>query len=80
MLERSKITHCKAVMAGLTRIMKLAYNRLISLGLPPDAPAIVVEWDELKARPRVLEKISTWAEQAERLDPAVDLSMQQANC
>ena len=32
-----------------------------------------MEWDELKARPRVLEKISTWAEQAERLDPAVDL-------
>jgi len=51
----------KAVMAGLTRIitMKLAYNRLISKGLPRNAPPIVEDWEELKARPHVLEEIST---------------------
>jgi hypothetical protein len=31
-LSSNKAKLCKAVMAGLTRIMKLAYNRLISLG------------------------------------------------
>jgi hypothetical protein len=40
-----------------------------------------VEWDELKARPRVLEKIPTcrWAEQTERLDPVVDLPNEQGD-
>ncbi|KAF8156934.1 hypothetical protein B0H34DRAFT_479030 [Crassisporium funariophilum] len=63
----------KAVMAGLTRIMALAYNRLISKGLPRDAPAIVDDWEELKARPRVLEKIPRWAEEMGKIEPQVDL-------
>lgn len=63
----------KAVMAGLTRIMKLAYNRLISKGLPRNAPTIVMDWEELKARPRVLEEIPTWAKEMEKLDPVVEL-------
>lgn len=63
----------KAVLAGLTRIMEKAYNRLISKGLPRDAPAIVEDWDELKARPRVLERIPEWAEEVEKLELTVEL-------
>ncbi|KAF8068949.1 hypothetical protein FPV67DRAFT_1097997 [Lyophyllum atratum] len=63
----------KAVMAGLTRIMALAYNRLISKGLPRDAPAVVEDWDELKSRPRVLERIPRWAEELGKIEPEVDL-------
>lgn len=72
-LPESEAKLRKAVMAGLTRIMKLAYNRLISKGLPRNAPAVVMDWEELKARPRVLEEIPTWAKEMERLDPVVEL-------
>ncbi|KAF9495714.1 hypothetical protein BDN71DRAFT_1390971 [Pleurotus eryngii] len=65
----------KVVMAGLTRIMEQAYNRLISRGLPRDAPAVVQDWDELKARPRILETIPKWAEDLAMtpMDPVVEL-------
>ncbi|KDQ10993.1 hypothetical protein BOTBODRAFT_97703, partial [Botryobasidium botryosum FD-172 SS1] len=63
----------KAIMAGLTHIMEMAYNRLISRGLPRDASAIVEDWAELKSRPRVLERIPKWAEETERLEPQVEL-------
>ncbi|KAG9219302.1 hypothetical protein CCMSSC00406_0001712 [Pleurotus cornucopiae] len=65
----------KVVMAGLTRIMEQAYNRLISRGLPRDAPAVVQDWDELKARPRTLERIPKWAEDRAMtpMDPVVEV-------
>ncbi|KIM46939.1 hypothetical protein M413DRAFT_440502 [Hebeloma cylindrosporum] len=63
----------KAVMAGLTRIMKKAYNRLISEGLSRDAPPMVDDWEELRARPRVLEEIPKWAEEMGRIEPGVDI-------
>ncbi|KDQ29028.1 hypothetical protein PLEOSDRAFT_1039400 [Pleurotus ostreatus PC15] len=69
--EEAKIR--KAVMAGLTCIMEQAYNRLISKGLPRDAPAVVQDWEELKARPRILEKIPKWAEDLEPLDTIVEI-------
>lgn len=56
-LPESEAKLRKAVMAGLTRIMKLAYNRLISKGLPRNAPAVVMDW----------------AKEMERLDPVVEL-------
>jgi len=63
----------KAVMAGLTRIMARAYNRLISEGLPRDAPPMVDDWDELRARPRVLEEIPKWAEEMGQVEPVVEI-------
>lgn len=65
----------KVVMAGLTRIMEQAYNRLISRDLPRDAPAVVQDWDELKARPRILETIPKWAEDLAMtpMDPVVEV-------
>jgi hypothetical protein len=71
--EVSEASVRKAIMAGLTRIMARAYNRLIAKGLPRNAPPIVEDWDELKARPRVLERIPRWAEEMGKLDPVVKL-------
>jgi hypothetical protein len=63
----------KAVLAGLTRIMARAYNRLISEGLPRDAPPMVDDWEELRARPRVLEEIPKWAEEMETVRPVIEI-------
>jgi len=63
----------KAVMGGLTRIMARAYNRLISLGLPRDAPPVVEDWEALQARPKILERIPKWAEEVEAINPPVDI-------
>lgn len=69
----SEVRVRKAVMAGLTRIMKKAYNRLISEGLPRDAPPMVDDWEELRARPRVLEEIPKWAEEMGQVEPVVEI-------
>jgi len=69
----SEATIRKAVMAGLTRIMARAYNRLISEGLPRDAPPMVDDWEELRARPRVLEEIPKWAEEMGRVEPVIGI-------
>ena len=63
----------KAVMGGLTRIMARAYNRLISEGLPRDAPPMVDDWEELRARPRVLEEIPKWAEEMAAVRPVIEI-------
>jgi hypothetical protein len=63
----------KAVMAGLTRIMARAYNRLISEGLPRDTPPMVDDWEELRARPRVLEEIPKWAEEMGAVRPVIEI-------
>lgn len=63
----------KATMAGLTRIMARAYNRLISEGLPRDAPPMVDDWEELRARPRVLEMIPKWAEETVAVRPVKEI-------
>jgi lysyl-tRNA synthetase class I len=60
-------------MAGLTRIMGRAYNRLISKGLPRDALSLVDDWEELRARPRVLEEIPKWAEEMGQVEPVVEI-------
>ncbi|KAG2145151.1 hypothetical protein DEU56DRAFT_789068 [Suillus clintonianus] len=51
-----------AIMAGLCYIMEKAYNRLIMAGLPRDAPSIVDDFEELRARPKRPEKVPAWAE------------------
>ncbi|KAJ7652206.1 hypothetical protein B0H17DRAFT_1215047 [Mycena rosella] len=50
-----------AIFAVLTQFMCDAFNRRIQLGLPRDAPAIILDFDELKARPKVLEHPPEWA-------------------
>lgn len=50
-----------AVLAVLTQLMCEAFNRRIELGLPRDAPPIILDFDEVQARPKVLERPPDWA-------------------
>lgn len=50
-----------AILAVLTKLLCDAFNRRIELGLHRDAPAIIQDWDELLARPKVFEKQPEWA-------------------
>jgi hypothetical protein len=38
-----------------------SFNRRIGLGLPRDAPAIIEDFEELQARPKVYEEPPEWA-------------------
>ncbi|KAF8910123.1 hypothetical protein CPB84DRAFT_1764668 [Gymnopilus junonius] len=49
------------VLAILTRIMCDSFNRRVELGLPRDAPAIIEDFDELQARPKVYDEPPEWA-------------------
>ena len=41
-----------------------SFNRRIELGLPHDAPAIIEDFSELQARPKVFEEPPEWAKRA----------------
>jgi len=41
-----------------------SFNRRIELGLPRDAPAIIEDFAELQARPKVYEEPPEWAKRA----------------
>jgi hypothetical protein len=44
-----------AILAGLTEIFCLTFNRLINLGLPRDSPPIINNLEALAARQKVIE-------------------------
>ncbi|EIM80259.1 uncharacterized protein STEHIDRAFT_105911 [Stereum hirsutum FP-91666 SS1] len=50
-----------AVLAVLTKLMCESFNRRIDLGLPRDAPAIIIDWDEIQSRPKKFEHPPEWA-------------------
>ena len=52
------------ILAVLTKLMCDAFNRRIELGLPRDAPAIIEDFEELQARPKVYEEPPEWAKRA----------------
>ncbi|KAJ8520743.1 hypothetical protein ONZ45_g2480 [Pleurotus djamor] len=56
-----------AVLAVLTRLMCDAFNRRVELGLPRDAPAIIEDFEELQARPKVYEEPPEWATRVQPL-------------
>jgi len=58
----------RAVLAVLTQLMCDAFNRRVDAGLPRDAPAIVFDFAELEARPKVFEERPDWALRVEPLD------------
>lgn len=60
-----------AVLAVLTRLMCDAFNRRIERGLPRDAPPIVIDFAELRARPKVYESPPEWAERVPALQDKV---------
>ncbi|KAG0699792.1 hypothetical protein DFH29DRAFT_935056 [Suillus ampliporus] len=68
-----------AIMAGLCYIMEKAYNRLIMRGLSRDAPAVVDDFEELRARPKRPEKVPTWAEVAVPLSEVMDIPDSEGN-
>ena len=50
-----------AVLAVLTQLMCASFNRRIERGLPRDAPAIIIDFAALRARPKVYERPPGWA-------------------
>ncbi|KAK7468299.1 hypothetical protein VKT23_002813 [Stygiomarasmius scandens] len=60
-----------AILAVLTRLMCDSFNRRIGLGLPRDAPAIIEDFEELEARPKVYEEPPEWAERVRALPEKV---------
>ncbi|KAJ3785835.1 hypothetical protein GGU10DRAFT_186425 [Lentinula aff. detonsa] len=68
-----------AFLAGLTYLMCEAFNRRIELGLPRDAPAIVTDWEELKRRPQVLERVPDWVKSVSPLAEAVRIPDEKGN-
>ncbi|KAJ8457280.1 hypothetical protein ONZ45_g18373 [Pleurotus djamor] len=59
-----------AILAVMTKFMCEAFNRRVDIGLPRDAPPVVLDFEELSSRPRVYEKPPTWAE---RVPPLKEL-------
>lgn len=60
-----------AVFAVLTRLMCAAFNRRIERGLPRDAPPIVIDFAELRARPKVYETHPEWVDRVAVLQEKV---------
>jgi len=52
-----------AILYVLPYLIVPAFNRLISRGLPRDAPAIVDNFEEQEKRPRILEEVPAWCEE-----------------
>ena len=50
-----------------------AFNRRVELGLPRDAPAIILDFEELQARPKVYEEVPDWTKQCKALAETVYL-------
>jgi len=58
------------VLAAIPYLLIEAFNRLIEMGLPRGAPAIIScreEEEELKARPKLRETVPAWAERVQPL-------------
>ncbi|KAK7044148.1 hypothetical protein VNI00_007868 [Paramarasmius palmivorus] len=49
------------ILAVLTRLMCDSFNRRAEMGLPRDAPAIIEDFEEVQARPKVYEESPEWA-------------------
>ncbi|KAL2120453.1 hypothetical protein VTJ04DRAFT_4480 [Mycothermus thermophilus] len=59
-----------AILAVLPSYLVMAFNRLIEMGLPRGAPGIITPEmeQELRSRPRVLEREPSWASQVPALE------------
>ncbi|KAK1219352.1 hypothetical protein PQX77_017927 [Marasmius sp. AFHP31] len=60
-----------AILAVLTRLMCDSFNRRVEMGLPRDAPAIIEDFEELQARPKVYEESPEWARRVSPLPERV---------
>ncbi|KAL9132146.1 MAG: hypothetical protein Q9217_000080 [Psora testacea] len=62
-----------AVLAVIPKLLVKAFNRNIEMGLPRDAPAIITDFDELQARPKILEEEPGWCKQVPALEETLVL-------
>lgn len=49
-----------AILSVIPHLLVPAFNRLIERRLARDAPAIIMDFEELAARPRILEEVPDW--------------------
>ena len=60
-----------AILAVLTDYLVVAFNRLINRGMPRNCPSIIVSAEmenELKSRPKILEKQPSWATKVRKVE------------
>ena len=57
--------------ATLTKLLCVAFNRRVELGLPRDAPAIVEDWEELARREKVYEEPPEWTRKVQPMKETV---------
>ncbi|KAL9099095.1 MAG: hypothetical protein Q9187_009549 [Circinaria calcarea] len=62
-----------AILSVIPHLLVKAFNRNISLGLPRDAPAIIVDLDELKERPKILEEVPIWCKKVPPLQQTMTI-------
>ena len=68
-----------ATLAVLARLMCDSFNRRIELGLPRNAPAIIQDFEELQARPKVHEQLPEWAQRVPALQERIFIPDSQGN-
>jgi len=51
-----------AILAVLVRLLSISFNRRIQRGLPRDAPPIILDFEELKSHPIILEEVPSWVD------------------
>ena len=49
-----------AVLAAIPHLLVESFNYNIGLGLPRDAPSYIEDFDELRSRPKIFEKLPEW--------------------
>ena len=49
-----------AVLAAIPHLLVESFNYNIGLGLPRDAPTYIEDFDELRSRPKIFEKLPEW--------------------
>ena len=62
-----------AILAVMPALMVRAFNRLISKGLPRNAPAIIDDFEALAEQPRVLEEVPAWVHKVPKLDTPLSI-------
>ncbi|KAL8786513.1 MAG: hypothetical protein Q9213_002740 [Squamulea squamosa] len=64
-----------AVLASIPSLIIQAYNRLIDLGLPREAPGIMTneQFEEMKQRPKLFEEAPEWAIKVPPLDKVLKI-------
>ncbi|MCJ1253566.1 hypothetical protein MMC24_001378 [Lignoscripta atroalba] len=66
-----------AILSVIPQLLVRAFNRNIALGLPRDAPAIILDMEALKEKPKVLEIAPAWCKCVPPLEKTLRLPNEQ---